>query len=136
MQPTRSYEPFKFLSRLFFIPLRVEPGVWPVTRTYSHEVDNQYRVGPTVVVRLPFHWGIGIGWWMDTDIDGSEQWRLEQEARAQEQAAYDAFTAVNGPVDPVTWTKVRKLVAAQGLDWDEELLVMQQLGVFEGGSVE
>jgi hypothetical protein len=119
----RIYEPFKFLGRFFWVPLRVEPGTPGFSLTVTWEESGEY-FGPTAVVRIPLtKVAIGVGVWFDppTDI----------QAVHDEDAAFDAYVAVNGAVDKDSWRLARRKIAEQGLDPDEEMELMQAMGVFE-----
>lgn len=129
----RTYEPFKFLGRLFVVPLKVAKGVPPVTYAPTWEQEPPYRFGPTVVVRMPIFrvaWGIGV--WLDTHVDSLEAERLERAEIEEANAAYDAYVAVNGQVPREEWESARRFVAEQGLDPDEEMRAMQDMGIFGG----
>jgi hypothetical protein len=127
----RTYEPLKFLGRLFWVPLSVAPGTSPISRASTWEPDNEHRWGPTLVVRIPLtRWAMAVGVWLDTgigDLDEEHAWRVQAET---EDAEYDAYQAVNGPVPREVWNEARKQIAAQGLDPSEEMELMQSLGVF------
>lgn len=123
MYVRRTYEPLKFLGRLFWVPMRVTPGTPPISYAPTWDADDS-RWGPTIIVRLPFRWAIGLGVWLDYD-------RNNIVAVHQEDADYDTYVAVNGPVDRAKYDAARKIVAEQGLGPDEEMEAMQALGVFE-----
>lgn len=128
---TRTYEPFRFLGRFTVIPLRAAPGTSLVSFAPTWEVEAPYRYAPTFVFRLPFGLALGIGWWLDTEVDdltSEYAQRVEIEAA---NAAYDAYVAVNGNVDRGAWDAARAKIAALGLDPDEEMALMQAEGVFE-----
>src|SRR5687767_958417 len=90
----RTYEPFKFMSRLFFVPLTVAPRTAAVSYAPTWE-DTGEHWGPTLVARIPFtRRAIGVGVWLDAppvvpirDLD----------------AEYDAYVAVNGNVPREQW---------------------------------
>lgn len=124
----RTFEPFAFLGRLTFIPLRTTKGVPPVTFTATHEAEPPYRYAPTVVVRFwPFTVGLGIGWWRDSGWADAE---ARQEA-GEEEAEYLRYTAVNGEVDKSEFQAARRQVAQLGLSPDEEMELLQRRGLFE-----
>jgi hypothetical protein len=128
----RTYEPLKFLGRLFWVPLFVRKGTPPVTYTATWEADGEYRWGPTLVVRVPLtHVAIGLGVWLDSDIDSLEDAEAIRE-QEQEDIAFDVYEAVNGPTDRDKWLEARQEIADMGLDPNEEMEMMQDRGVFEG----
>ena len=119
----RTYEPLKFLGRLFWVPLPTEPKTPPVSRTSTWE-NNGERWAPTVVVRIPFtRKAIGLGVWLDAPQDVM----MVHEA----DAAYDAYQVVNGQVDRAEFDRIREHVAGMGLDPDAEMEMMQGMGLFE-----
>lgn len=120
----RTYEPLKFLGRLFWVPLRTTSNASLASFTSSWDTEEA-RWGPTVVVRLPLTpYAVGVGVWLDVDPDSVQM--VEEE-----DAAYDTYVAVNGPVDREKWAVARAEIAALGLDPDEEMDLMQARGVFE-----
>lgn len=120
----RTYEPLKFLGRLFWTPLRTTPDATHLSHTVSWDVD-QSRWAPTVVVRVPFtRWAVGVGVWLD--FDPSTLNVVEEE-----DAAYDTYVAVNGPVDRDAWRAAREEIADLGLDPEDEVAVLQSRGLFE-----
>jgi hypothetical protein len=120
----RTYEPLKFLGRLFWVPLQVYAGTPAVSYAPTWE-DTGERWAPTVVVRVPFtRLAIGLGVWLDVKPGSIVEIR-------DEDAEYDAYVAVNGAVPRDAWQAARRQIAAQGLDPDEEMEVMQAMGVFE-----
>ncbi len=127
----RTYEPFKFLGRFFVLPLHIRQGTPWVSLTQTWETEPPYRFAHTVVIKaavLPF--GVGLGWWLDTDVDNLEDEFMQNVESALGNSAYDAYVAVNGNVDRAQWDAARKRVAGQGLDLDDEMEVMQSLGIF------
>lgn len=128
----RTFEPLKFLGRFFFIPLRMGPNAPLVSVTPSWEMEPPHRFSPTLVVRLPrLLWGVGFGWWRDTEVvnvDEEKQARQEIEAA---NAAYDAYVKVNGNVPRDVWDEARQQIANLELTPDEEMECMQNLGIFE-----
>ena len=119
----RTYEPLKFLGRLFWVPLKVTKEAPLLSYAPTWE-SNGERWAPTIVFRIPFRFAIGVGVWLDVDPESIVEIR-------DEQAEYDAYAAVNGKVSFDTWQAARKKIAAQGLDPDEEMEIMQALGIFE-----
>lgn len=120
----RTYEPLKFLGRLFWVPLRVLPNTRAVSYAPTWE-DTGERWAPTIVARIPLTtYAIGVGVWLDVDPEDIVMTR-------DEDAEYAAYVAVNGVVDRNLWSEARKRIAAQGLDPDDEMEMMQMLGIFE-----
>jgi hypothetical protein len=118
----RTYEPFKFAARLFFVPLIAAPNTPAISYAPTWE-DTGEHWGPTLVARLPFtRLAIGVGVWLNSP---------EIVPIRDEDAEYDAYVAVNGNVDKEAWRAAREEIAALGLDPDEEMALMQQKGVFE-----
>lgn len=123
----RTYEPLQFLGkapgRLFWVPMRTTAGVKKVTVAPTWE-ENGERWARTLVLRIPFtRWAIGFGIWRDAPS--------EIVAVHDEDAEYATYAAVNGHVDREQWQRAREYVAAQGLDPDEEMEMLQMLGIFE-----
>lgn len=119
----RTYEPFKFMGRLFFVPLTTAPDTDYLSYAPTWE-DSGEHWGPTIVVRIPFtRRAIGVGVWLDSPKDIPMVRELDAE--------YDAYVAVNGKVDRDAWQYARDQIAAQGLDPSEEMGLMQAYGVFE-----
>lgn len=123
----RTYEPLQFLGktpgRLFWVPLRTTPGVNKVSLDHTWE-ENGNRWARTLILRIPFtRWAIGFGVWQDVTE--------EITAVHDEDAEYATYVAVNGPVDREEWQRARQYVARQGLDPDEEMEMMQMLGIFK-----
>lgn len=124
----RTYEPFKFLSRLTLIPLRIARGTKMFTQTVTHEAEEPYRFAPTLVVKAgPLPFGIGIGWWLDGGLADA----ADRQEEGEEDIEYNRYVAVNGHVDREKWQTARRAVARQGLSPDEEMEVMQAMGIFE-----
>lgn len=120
----RTYEPLKFLGRLFWVPLRVLPNTKAVSYAPTWEESGE-RWGPTIVARIPLtSYAIGLGVWLDVDP-------LDIVAIRDEDAEYAAYTAVNGPVDREEYDAARRYIASLGLDPDEEMEAMQALGLFQ-----
>lgn len=131
MQTTRTFEPFAFLARLFFVFLRDvgnEAPWWG--RDGAQEADGLYRHGPFVFLRLPGHVIIGVGVWLDSDIETMEAERRANEDRMADAIGYDTLTKIGTVLTPEQYAAARRRVAAQGLDYEEELLVLQTLGLF------
>lgn len=118
----RTYEPLKFLGRLFWVPLTVTPNVPLLSFTHTWEANGDFW-GPTAVARVPLtRFAIGLGVWLNPpDIP---------EIR-DEDAEYATYVAVNGRVPREQWQAARREIAARGLDPDEEMELMQTMGVFE-----
>jgi hypothetical protein len=120
----RTYEPFKFLGRFFWVPLRVLAHTPAVSLSPTWQ-DSGEHWSPTLVVRIPLtKWAVGFGWWRDVP-EGSI---IEIH---EDDAAYETYCAVNGAVSRPAWDTARRQIAAQGLDPDEEMELMQMMGVFE-----
>lgn len=123
----RTFEPFKFLGygHLMWVPLRVAKGTpW---RSLSHTWEtNGERMAITYVFRLPIPWlrpALGFGMWQHVH-------REEIVPVRDGDIEYNAYCAVNGAVSREDWDKARRVVAAQGLDPDEEMEIMQAMGIF------
>lgn len=126
----RTYEPFKFLGRLMLVPLKVSKGTPVVTLTQTWEAEEPHRIAPTVVLRLgPV--GLGIGWWLDSDVENLVDEEGVRREIEEAQAAYDAYVAVNGEIDRSEFDAIRKEIGTQGLDLDHEMALMQAHRVFE-----
>ena len=124
----RTFEPLKFLGRLMFIPLRIEPGTPLVTLTSTHEAEEPFRYAPTVVVKAgPLPFGLGIGWWRDSGL----QEAAERQEAGEDDIEYSRYVAVNGVVDKDDFQQARREVARMGLDPDEEMEYLQSQGLFE-----
>ncbi len=118
----RTYEPLKFLGRLFWVPMHVDPHTPYASYAPTWEASGE-RWGPTVILRLPFSYrAIGLGLWLDYEPDSAVPVHVED-------AEFDRYCVVNGPVDRVLWASVRAEIAEMGLDPDEEMALMQQKGV-------
>lgn len=120
----RTYEPLKFLGRLFWVPMQIHPETSLVSYAPTWDAEDS-RWGPTLIFRFPLtQWGFGVGIWLDHD-------RNSIVAVHEEDIAYDTFVAVNGPIDRARYDAARKTVAAQGMDPDQEMEAMQMLGIME-----
>lgn len=124
------------LPRLFITFPRIGWLDPPVFRTHSWEVEPPHRFAPSVIgfYLLPLPRAIAFGWWHDTDVEGmveEQQLRLEIE---EANAAYDRHVMLYGDTDltPEQFQSARKAVASRGLDPDDEMELMQALGVFDG----
>lgn len=120
----RTYEPLKFLGRFFWVPLHVLPHTpaLSVAPTWQEEGEQW---SPTVVVRIPLtRWAVGFGWWRDVVTE-------EIIEVHEDDALFDAYCAVNGDVERETWDEARAKIASLGLGWDEEMELMQEMGVFK-----
>jgi hypothetical protein len=119
----RTFEPLKFLGRLFLVPLRADPKVKAVSYAPTWEANGEHW-GPTLIFHIPrTPFALGVGIWLDAPE--------EIVAVQEEDAEYDAYVAVNGPVSRAEWSAARKSIAAMGLDPSEEMELMQNLGIFE-----
>lgn len=119
----RTYEPFKFMGRLFFVPLTVAPRTSAVSYAPTWE-DTGEHWGPTLVARVPFtRFALGVGVWLDAP--------QSIPMIRDDDAEYDAYVAVNGMVDREQWQQAREEIAAMGLDPNEEMELMQARGIFE-----
>lgn len=120
------------LGRLFCVFLKVAKGSRVVSYAPTWEQDPPYRFGPTIVIRLPFGRAVGFGFWLRTDVGSLELAREERAEIESANAAYDAYVAVNGEVPREEWDEVRKQISGMGLDPEEEMAIMQEMGVFGG----
>jgi hypothetical protein len=119
----RTYEPLKFLGRLFWTPIPADPATPRVSYAASWQDNGQYWA-PTVIARVPFtRWAVGVGVWLDADPDA--------EMVHEDDAEYDAYAAVNGNVNRDAWQAAREEVAKLGLDPDAEMEYLQAQGLFE-----
>lgn len=125
----RTYEFLKWtriphLHRPFLTVLPVAPKTSYFSYAPTWE-DTGEHWGPTLVARVPFtRKAVGVGVWLDVDPDDVVTVHTED-------AEYDAYVAVNGPVDRGQWRQARQEIAALGLDPSEEMELMQAKGVFE-----
>lgn len=122
----RTYEIFKRVGwpRPFVTFLTVSPGTSRMSTTHTWE-DTGEHFGKTVVLVIPFtRIGVGLGYWKDVDPSEIVPVHLDD-------AEYDAYVAVNGPVPREKWERAREVIAAQDLDPSEEMEMMQALGVFQ-----
>lgn len=120
----RTYEPLKFLGRLFLVPLHVTPRTSPVSYAPTWEEGGQHW-GPTLIGRIPLtRWALGIGIWLNFDP-------TDVVAVHEDDAAYAAYQAVNGEVPREKWEAARRKIAEMGLNPDEEMELMQAMGVFQ-----
>lgn len=141
MHLMRTYEPFG--GRLFFQPLKVAKGTRPVTLSHTWETDEPFRFSPwtvvtripffrffpwTVVIRIPFR-AVAFGWWRDTPVQSLPEERAEHQKKEREEAEFDAYRVVNGDVSRDEWDTARRIIADRGLDPDDEMEIMQALGV-------
>lgn len=118
----RTYEPLGFMGRIFFVPLTTAPKTKHLSYSPTWQ-DTGEHWGPTVVLRLPFtRFALGVGVWLKAPTIVPIH---------IEDAEYDAYVAVNGPVDREQWQQAREEIAALGLDPDEEMGLMQAKGIFE-----
>jgi hypothetical protein len=118
----RTYEPFGFMGRLFFVPMTAAPKTKHLSYNPTWQ-DTGEHWGPTLVGRIPFtRFALGVRIWLNAPPVVPIR---------DEDAEYDAYVAVNGNVDRDAWQAAREQIAAQGLDPDEEMGLMQQMGVFE-----
>lgn len=119
----RTYEPLKFLGRLFLTPLHASRQA-PLVSYAASQQDNGQFWGPTVVARVPFtSVALGVGVWLDVDPNSPMV--------HEDDAEYDAYTAVNGKVNRDAWQAAREEVAKLGLDPDAEMEYLQARGLFE-----
>lgn len=121
----RTYEPLKFLGlgRPFWVPLRTTKGAPLISLAPTWEETGE-RFSVTLVVRAPLtQFAIGVGYWRDVDPDSVVKIHTED-------AEYDTYCAVNGPVPRDQWNAARLKIAGMGLDPDEEMELMQKMGVF------
>jgi hypothetical protein len=118
----RTYEPLGFMGRIFFVPLTVAPHTRHLSYAPTWQ-DSGEHWGPTIVARLPFtRRALGVGVWLRAP---------EIVPIRDEDAEFDAYQVVNGKVDREAWDRARATIAAQGLDPDEEMELMQAMGIFE-----
>lgn len=118
----RTYEPLKFLGRLFWVPMTVAPHTKYLSYNPTWE-DTGERWAPTLVTRIPLtRLAIGVGVWLAAPPIVPIH---------EDDADYDAYVAVNGQVDRGQWQAAREEVAELGLDPDEEMAYMQAKGIFE-----
>jgi hypothetical protein len=118
----RTYEPFKFLGRLFFVPMTAAPRTKHLSYNPTWE-DTGEHWGPTIVGRIPFtRFALGVGVWLDAPPIVPIH---------TEDAEFDAYVAVNGQVDRGAWQAAREEIADLGLDPDEEWALLQQRGLHE-----
>lgn len=118
----RTYEPFRFAGRLFFVPMTAAPHTKFLSYAPTWQ-DTGEHWGPTLVARVPFtRLAIGVGVWLNAPPIVPIR---------NEDAEFDAYVAVNGNVDRDAWQRAREEVAAMGLDPDDEMEIMQAKGVFE-----
>jgi hypothetical protein len=81
--------------------------------------------GPTVVVRLPlWRYALGFGIWIDVNQE-------DIVAVHEDDAEYERYVEVNGLVPREQWLEARRKIAEMGLDPDEEMELMQAMGVFQ-----
>ena len=124
----RTYEPFKFLGRLTLIPLPIARGTRWITLTQTVEPEPPYRWAPTLVVKAgPFPFGIGIGWWLDTQVENLKKEFSERSVMEEVQAEYDRYQAVNGEIDFEDWVTAREAVLAHGGDPEDALEITMAL---------
>jgi hypothetical protein len=119
----RTYEPLKFLGRLFWVPMKVAPQTPLVSYAPTWEADGS-RWGPTLVVRLPFRYAVGLGVWLDMDAGDVIPVHVED-------AEYEMYQAINGYIPREKWQAARRKISEMGLDPDDEMELMQMIGVFE-----
>ena len=133
MYSRRTYEPLKFLGRLMFVPLSVNPRTRPISVTTTWEDSGDFRWAPTLVLRLPLsYYAFGFGVWLDSRPEDQIVVTEDEIANAD----YAAFEAVNGPTDREKYDIVRAQIASQGLDPGEEMELMQMLNVMDPEVVE
>lgn len=119
----RTYEPLKFLGRFFWVPLRVLENTPAVSLAPTWQ-DSGEHWSPTIVVRIPLtRWAVGLGWWRDVP-EGSIVEIHEDDV------AFETYCAVNGEIPRESWNEARRKIAAMGLNPDDEMELMQAMGVF------
>lgn len=121
-EPTynRTYEPLKFLGRLFFVPLTAAPKTKHLSYAPTWE-DTGEHWGPTVVARIPFtRFAIGVGVWLNAP---------PIVAFHADDVEYDTYVAVNGQVDRDAWQRMREEIAELGLEPEDEWALMQERGL-------
>lgn len=126
----RTYEFLKWvgLPRPFVTPLTVAPRTKYLSYNPTWE-DTGEHWGPTVVVRVPLtRRAVGFGYWLDVDPDSVVEIHTDD-------VEYDAYLAVNDPIERDKWlanrNRAREIIAAHGLDPEDEMALMQAYGVFE-----
>lgn len=121
----RTYEPFRFLSRLTLIPLSVQPRTRLVSLTVTHEADPPWRWAPTLVVRLgPLRRALGIGWWLDSAVSSLQEEFQQRVAHEEIKAAYDRYVAVNGDISYDAWFEARETVLQNGRDPEDPMEIL------------
>jgi hypothetical protein len=124
----RTYEFLKWtglrgLDRPFVVPMKAAPKTKFLSYNPTWE-DTGEHWGPTLVARIPFtNRAIGLGVWLNADASALIPVH-------DTDAEYDAYVAVNGPVDRDVWDAGRAEIAALGLDPNEEMELMQAKGIF------
>lgn len=118
---------FEYLSwfgndRPFFTFLRVEPKTPWRSQTHTWEASGK-RWAPTTVVRLLGRWAVAWGSWQDVQPESIVKVR-------DADIAFAGFVAVNGPgVDREKWEEAWVQVKDLGLDPDDEMALLHEMGV-------
>lgn len=92
-------------------------------RIPSQETEPPYRFSEAVYLRVPFtDYGIVIGYWMKSDLDEEEALYLATSGRG-----FDLYDGVIDLQDAAVRDAVRRQIAANASDLDEEWAVVQML---------
>ena len=109
-------------GRFFYHLIRINKGTPPLHLAPTVMVEPPYRRSTSLVVRLPFRFGLVLGWWKDTGWD-------EETALLEAVSGWGVDPYSNDLEDPDTRQTIRNNIAASGLDLDDEWQLISALGV-------
>lgn len=118
---------FEYLSwfgndRPFITFLRVAPKTSWWSRTHTWEATTGTRWAPTTVMRLVGRWAVAWGSWEDIPPSSIVKVR-------DADIEYATFVGVNGYVDREKWEEAWNKVKDLGLEQDEEMGMLHEMGV-------
>lgn len=112
----------KDVGRFFFHTIRINKGTPPLHTAKTVMVEPPYYRSLSLIVRLPFRFGLVLGWWRHTGWD-------EEHALLEAVSGWGLDPYADDLDDPDTRQTIRENIAASGLDLDDEWQIISALGV-------